>query len=101
VTILRGDNSLWIEGILKQQPRSTFDCDGTLWSIDTGIGFFEWELERGVVRSTEAATARAQYSDYLGGTVYESAMSGYLATMRPGRADGAVRAAVSEYVRQI
>ena len=40
--------------VLKTNPRvAVFDCDGTLWSGDSGYGFMVWSIEQGVVsRST-------------------------------------------------
>ena len=34
-----------IEGI--KPAVAVFDCDGTLWGIDSGVGFMEWSIERG------------------------------------------------------
>ncbi|MGC2031027.1 MAG: haloacid dehalogenase-like hydrolase [Steroidobacteraceae bacterium] len=93
------DHAPWVEPIIEDHPRlAAFDCDGTLWSVDSGIGFFKWELERGVVGPAAAATARSQYADYLSGSVSEDAMSGYLATMHHGLSIDTVRAAAEEYV---
>lgn len=97
---IAGDNQApWIEPIIEAHPRlAAFDCDGTLWSVDSGIGFFEWELERGVVGPAAVAIARSQYAGYLSGSVSEDAMSGYLATMHHGLSVDTVRAAAEEYV---
>jgi phosphoserine phosphatase len=93
------DQAPWIKPIIQAQPHlAAFDCDGTLWSVDSGIGFFKWELDRGVVAPAAAATARSQYADYLSGSVSEDAMSGYLATMHQRVPIDTVRAAAEEYV---
>jgi phosphoserine phosphatase len=99
VTNTRSDQAPWIEPIIEARPQMVaFDCDGTLWSVDSGIGFFEWELDRGVVSPAAAATTRSRYADYLSGSVSEDAMSGYLATMHQGVPIDTVRAAAEEYV---
>jgi phosphoserine phosphatase len=89
----------WADPILEAQPDlAAFDCDGTLWSVDSGIGFLEWELERATVSPDAAAKVRAQYADYVAGSVSEAAMSGYLATMHEGIPIDALRSAAEEYV---
>jgi phosphoserine phosphatase len=99
MTIAGNDEAPWVEPIVNAHPRlAAFDCDGTLWSVDSGFGFFKWELERGVVGPAAAATARSQYADYLSGSVSEDAMSGYLATMHQGLSIDTIRAAAEEYV---
>src|SRR5579872_1404736 len=36
--------------VLQSKPRvAVFDCDGTLWSGDSGYGFMEWSIEQGLV----------------------------------------------------
>ena len=38
----------FLESVVRLRPRvAAFDCDGTLWSGDAGVRFFDWELERG------------------------------------------------------
>lgn len=99
VTNEGSEQAPWIARIIEAQPQMVaFDCDGTLWSVDSGSGFFEWELDRGVVGPTAAATARQQFADYLSGSVSEDAMCGYLATMHQGMPIDTVRAAAEKYV---
>src|SRR4051794_25355364 len=49
----------WTREALEQKIRNVapkvavFDCDGTLWGGDAGLGFMTWTLEQGIVsRST-------------------------------------------------
>jgi phosphoserine phosphatase len=99
VMITESDRALWIEAIVDSRPKiAAFDCDGTLWSIDTGLGFFEWELKRDVVGPAAAATASALYASYLSGSVTEDAMNGHLVAMHKGVPIDQVRAAAEEYV---
>jgi phosphoserine phosphatase len=89
----------WIKAIVEARPLvAAFDCDGTLWSVDSGLGFFNWELERSIVGPAAAATARSMYSDYLSGSVAEDAINGHFATMHEGIPVNAIRAAAEEYV---
>ena len=42
--------SQFVESVVSLNPKTaTFDCDGTLWSVDAGEGFFSWELEEKLV----------------------------------------------------
>ena len=42
------------QAVIAAQPKvAVFDCDGTIWSGDSGYGFMLWTLEQGLVsRST-------------------------------------------------
>ena len=74
-----------IESVLSLSPRlAVFDCDGTLWSGDSGEGFFDWELKRGVVSDDVARAIRARYADYRAGKVSENEMCGEMVTMHKG-----------------
>ena len=60
----------FINSVLQLQPRlAVFDCDGTLWAGDSGEGFFNWELERGLVSEEIVRWAQARYADYRAGRV--------------------------------
>ena len=60
----------FIDAVLKLEAQlAVFDCDGTLWSGDAGLGFFEWELTRGMVTDETVRLARARYAEYLAGKV--------------------------------
>ena len=55
----------FIESVLALQPEiAVFDCDGTLWSGDSGRDFFYWEIERGLVSPEVADAMRARYRLY-------------------------------------
>jgi phosphoserine phosphatase len=74
-----------IDSVLSLSPRlAVFDCDGTLWSGDAGEGFFDWELQRGVVSDETVRWARARYADYRAGKVGEDDMCGEMVTMHQG-----------------
>src|SRR5580698_1627313 len=64
---------------------AAFDCDGTLWSGDSGERFFDWELrEGGVVSDTLDGPMRARYAAYKRGEVDETSMCGEMVTMHRG-----------------
>jgi len=55
----------FLESVLRLGPRvAAFDCDGTLWSGDAGVSFFDWEIETGVVPAEIRTTMRARYAEY-------------------------------------
>ena len=75
----------FIQSVLQLKPRlAVFDCDGTLWSGDAGFGFFEWELNRGLVSDEIVRWAWARYADYLAGKVSEDDMCAEMVTMNRG-----------------
>ena len=72
-----GGNDAFVDRVLAIEPRlAAFDCDGTLWTIDCGFGFFEWELGQGIVTAEVAAWARGRYDAYLAGAVDEDTICG-------------------------
>jgi len=75
----------FIDSVLGERPRlAVFDCDGTLWSGDSGAGFFYWELERGLLSPELSQWASARYQEYLAGRVDEDTMCGEMVTIHEG-----------------
>ncbi len=76
----------FIDSILRLELRvAAFDCDGTLWSGDSGERFFDWELrEGGIVSNTLDKPMRARYAAYKRGEVDETTMCGEMVTMHRG-----------------
>jgi phosphoserine phosphatase len=73
------------DSILALHPRvAVFDCDGTLWSGDSGADYFYWEMERGLIAPEIARWATARYQDYKAGKVGEEAMCGEMVTIHSG-----------------
>jgi phosphoserine phosphatase len=84
--------------ILALRPRvAVFDCDGTLWSGDSGADFFYWEIERGMVPPEVAQWATARYEDYKAGKVDEDTMCGEMVTINAGTAMQALEEAAEEF----
>ena len=87
----------FLDSVLRLQPRlAVFDCDGTLWAGDAGEGFFDWELERGVVSDEIVRWARPRYADYKAGKVDEDTMCGEMVTMHRGLTEAAVQRAATQ-----
>jgi HAD superfamily phosphoserine phosphatase-like hydrolase len=74
------------DSILRLDLRvAAFDCDGTLWSGDSGERFFDWELrEGGIVSETLDMPMRERYAAYKRGEVDETTMCGEMVTMHQG-----------------
>jgi HAD superfamily hydrolase (TIGR01490 family) len=89
----------FLEFVLRLEPRvAAFDCDGTLWSGDAGVTFFDWEIEQGVVSKQVAASMRARYVEYQAGKVSEDDMCGEMVTMHKGIAEAVVTEAATEFM---
>ena len=88
----------FVESVLRLQPQlAVFDCDGTLWSGDAGEGFFDWELQQGVVSEDVVRWARPRYADYKAGKVSEDDMCGEMVTMHSGLAESEVQRVANRY----
>jgi phosphoserine phosphatase len=88
----------FLQSVLQLNPRlAVFDCDGTLWSGDAGYGFFEWELNRGMVSDKVVSWARARYTDYLAGKVSEDDMCAEMVTINRGLPVESVKQAAVEF----
>lgn len=88
----------FIDSVLRVQPRiATFDCDGTLWFGDAGEGFFDWELNQGLVSDEVVQWARPRYAAYKAGRVDEDTMCGEMVTLHRGLSEAEVQRAATEY----
>lgn len=89
----------FINSVLRLAPRvAAFDCDGTLWSGDSGESFFDWEIRRGVVSADIARAMRARYAEYKAGKVSEEDMCGEMVTMHKGLSESVVQEAATEFM---
>ena len=89
----------FIDSVLHLAPRvAAFDCDGTLWSGDSGETFFDWEIKRGVVSAEISRGMRARYAEYKAGKVSEEEMCGEMVTMHKGLSESAVMEAATEFM---
>jgi phosphoserine phosphatase len=98
MSLLSSSQTEFISGVLSSSPRiAVFDCDGTLWSGDSGADFFFWELDRGLIPPDTAKWARARYDEYLAGRVGEEPMCGEMVTIHDGIDESVMRAAAREF----
>ena len=91
----------FLDSVLALQPRlAVFDCDGTLWNLDSGEGFFYWEMAQGLLPQKIADWARARYEDYRAGRVGEEQMCGEMVTIHEGIEDAVLAEAAERYFAQ-
>src|SRR5436305_14152230 len=91
----------FIQSVLALAPKSAaFDCDGTIWDADSGMGFFYWLLDHHMVSREMEARARPRYDDYLAGRVEEKTMCGEMVQICRGLRVDAVREAAAAYFRE-
>jgi phosphoserine phosphatase len=76
----------FLDSVVRLQPRvAAFDCDGTLWAVDAGERFFDWELREGnLVPDVPVLAMRERYATYKRGRVDETTMCGEMVTMHRG-----------------
>lgn len=88
--------------VLQSRPRvAVFDCDGTIWSGDSGYGFMEWSIEQGLVSRSTADWIDTRYRAYLTGQVTELEICGEMVQMYSGLHEAELRSAAARYFADI
>jgi HAD superfamily hydrolase (TIGR01490 family) len=89
----------FVESVLQLEPRvAAFDCDGTLWSGDAGVSFFDWEIEERIVSTEVGQAMRARYAEYMAGKVSEEDMCGEMVTMHRGMPETAMEQIAEDFI---
>jgi len=84
--------------VFKGKPKvAVFDCDGTMWSGDSGYGFMVWSLEQGLVSRSTSDWIDTRYRAYLAGSVSEAQICGEMVQIYAGLREQEVRAAAAQY----
>jgi phosphoserine phosphatase len=87
--------------VLDLKPRvAVFDCDGTLWSGDSGYGFMVWSLEQGLVSRSTSDWIDNRHRAYRAGTVSELQICGEMVQIYAGLREHELRAAAASYVEE-
>ena len=76
---------------------AVFDCDGTLWSTDSGYGFMAWSLEKGLVSRSTSDWIDLRHRAYRTGQVSEEVICGEMVQMYAGLREQELRAAAAKY----
>jgi len=86
--------------VFELEPRvAVFDCDGTLWSGDSGYGFMIWSIEQGLVSRTMSDWIDTRHRAYMAGTLSELAICGEMTQVYAGLREAELRQAASEFVK--
>jgi phosphoserine phosphatase len=89
------------QAVLALQPKvAVFDCDGTLWSGDSGSGFMNWSMEQGLISRTACDWIDDRHRLYRAGKVSELAICGEMVQIYAGLRDEEMRAAAARYVSE-
>ncbi len=67
----------FFEHVLSRKPRiAVFDCDGTLWSSNSGLDFMYWEIKQGLLAKQVSEDLLKRFKLYEAGEVSEVDMCG-------------------------
>jgi phosphoserine phosphatase len=87
--------------VLESRPRvAVFDCDGTMWSGDSGYGFMVWTLEQGLVSRSTSDWIDTRHRAYLAGKVSEEKICGEMVQVYAGLYERELRDAAERYVSE-
>jgi phosphoserine phosphatase len=85
--------------VLQCKPKvAVFDCDGTIWSGDSGCGFMVWSIEQGLVSRSTSDWIDTRHRSYRAGEVSELEICGEMVQMYAGLHEDELRAAAARYV---
>jgi phosphoserine phosphatase len=76
---------------------AVFDCDGTLWSADSGSAFMRWSMESGLLSRDAIEWMEARYRRYLSGDVDELAICGEMVQVYHGLRETELRRAAAGF----
>lgn len=87
--------------VLDSKPKTAvFDCDGTIWSGDSGYGFMIWSMEQGLVSRSTSDWIDTRYRAYLSGRVSELEICGEMVQMYAGLREQELQEAAAKYVQK-
>ena len=88
----------FFQRIDSAQPTvAVFDCDGTLWAGDAGVGFMKWTMDTGLLSREASNWLDAQYRAYLRGEVPELAICGEMVQIYRDLREAEVREAAHTF----
>jgi phosphoserine phosphatase len=87
--------------VFDSRPRvAVFDCDGTLWSGDAGLGFMVWSLEQGLVSRSTSDWIDNRHRAYRAGLVDEITICGEMVQIYAGLREQELEAAAARYFNE-
>lgn len=76
---------------------AVFDCDGTLWGGDAGVGFMRWSMSSGLLSRDACDWIDARYRAYVRGEVAELAICGEMVQIYRDLREAELRQAVHTF----
>jgi phosphoserine phosphatase len=96
--VIRYTHEEFRRAVLKPTPRiAVFDCDGTLWSGDAGVGFMNWSMEAGLLSRDACEWLDDRYRLYRQGKVTEVEICGEMVQVYADLRDEELRRAAARY----
>ncbi len=87
--------------VLDLKPKiAVFDCDGTLWSGDSGYGFMVWSIEQGLVSRSTSDWIDSRHRAYRAGQVSELQICGEMVQIYAGLREQELQTAAAQYVEE-
>jgi phosphoserine phosphatase len=84
--------------VLAPTPRmAVFDCDGTLWNGDAGVGFMNWSMEAGLLSRDASDWIDARHRLYRQGKISEAGICGEMVQVYAGLRDEELHRAAARY----
>jgi len=89
------------QAVRAAAPRvAVFDCDGTLWNGDAGLGFMNWSMEAGLLSRNASDWIDARHRLYRQDKVSEADICGEMVQVYAGLRDEELRRAAARYFSQ-
>jgi phosphoserine phosphatase len=89
------------QAVLAIAPRTAvFDCDGTLWNGDAGLGFLNWSIEAGLLSRNASDWIDARHRLYRQDQVSELEICGEMVQVYASLRDEELRRAAARYFAQ-
>ncbi len=79
---------------------AVFDCDGTLWSGDSGYGFMLWSMEQGLISREMSDWMDARHRAYESGEVSEAQICGEMVQVYAGLREEEIGKAAEMFVER-
>lgn len=96
--VVRYSHEEFRTAVLSPVPRvAVFDCDGTLWSGDAGLGFMTWSMEAGLLSRNASDWIDARHRLYRQDRVSELEICGEMVQVYAGLREEELRRAAARY----
>jgi phosphoserine phosphatase len=98
VPVLRSTPDEFRQSVLAPAPHvAVFDCDGTLWGGDAGLGFMNWSIETGLLSRDGSGWIEDRHRLYRKDQVSELQICGEMVQVYAGLREDELRRAAARY----